>query len=84
MKKAPSYLTVALVIGALLAGNLLALFLFREQAKFIAPSLIPTVTAATVTLWGVLAVLFRHKCNCLAFRRHAVLLALLREDDPRT
>ena len=84
MKKSPSYLAVTVIIGVLLAGNLLALFLFREQAKFTAPSLIPTVTAALVTVWGVLAVLFRHKRNCLAFRRHAYsLVTLLREDDPR-
>lgn len=84
MKKAPSYLAVALIIGVLLAGNLLALFLFREQAKFTAPSLIPTVTAATVTLWGLLAILLRRKGIFLTFRRRAVFLVLLREDDSRT
>ena len=85
MKKAPSYLTVALLIGVLLALNLLALFLFREQAKFTVYSLAPAVTAALVTVWGGLAVLFRHKRNCLAFRRHAYsLVTLLREDDPHT
>lgn len=85
MKKSPSYLAVTIIIGALLAGNLLALFLFRDQATFTVYSLAPAVTAALVTVWGVLAVLFRHKRNCLAFRRHAYrLVTLLREDDPHT
>jgi len=87
MKKFPSYRTVALVIGALLALNLLALFLFREQAKFTAYSFIPAISAATVTLMGVLAILLRHKGNLLFFRRSVfthIFFAAFREDDPYT
>lgn len=89
MKKAPSYLAVALIIGVLLAGNLLALFLFREQAKFTAPSLIPTVTAALVTVSGLLAIPLRHKENFLVFRYRRsklfwIFFSAFAEDDPRT
>ena len=84
MKKAPSYLAVALITVALLALNLFALFLFRDQATFTVYSLAPAVTAATVTLWGLLAILLRRKGIFLRFRRRTVFLALLREDDSRT
>lgn len=89
MKKSPSYLAVTIIIGVLLAGNLLALFLFREQARFTAYSLIPTITAALVTVSGILAIPLRHKENFLVFRYRRstlfwIFFSAFAEDDPRT